>query len=266
MKVVNGILTDVNISGVTFRSCILPKTSSCRPGINMVPKGLTVHNTGNDNVPADNYKRNRHNAKDETGYHFVLDEKEIIQLIPINEVAWHAGDGNGPGNRSTIGVEICEREGAEAVAIKFLAALSECLGFSTENIKPHKFFSSYGKYCPWKILPHWDVFISNIKTGIITVKESKFIEHIIQIPVNVFGVIKEVDAINKDGSNYIRLRGLDDNKNICVGYKNKNILINGNVFKPTDYITVNNQTFVKVRNLEVLGFKIDYIDKVVIIS
>lgn len=41
--------------------------------------------------------------------HLVIDETEAIECIPLNEVAWHAGDGaNGTGNRKSIGLQICE--------------------------------------------------------------------------------------------------------------------------------------------------------------
>ena len=53
---------------------------------------------------------------------------KIVQGIPENRNAWHAGDGNGGGNRKGIGIEICYSKSggprfinAEKLAAKFIA-------------------------------------------------------------------------------------------------------------------------------------------------
>ncbi|MCP4118446.1 MAG: N-acetylmuramoyl-L-alanine amidase [Desulfobacteraceae bacterium] len=82
-----------------------------RPGHLMSPIYLTIHSTGNLNSTAENERNwltNRDNERT-ASYHLVVDQQEIIECIPLNESAWHAGDGtNGTGNRKTIGLEICE--------------------------------------------------------------------------------------------------------------------------------------------------------------
>ncbi|WP_259391283.1 N-acetylmuramoyl-L-alanine amidase [Paenibacillus sp. 1011MAR3C5] len=42
--------------------------------------------------------------------HIAIDERETIECLPLNEVGWHAGDGSKAvsGNRTSIGIEICE--------------------------------------------------------------------------------------------------------------------------------------------------------------
>ena len=41
-------------------------------------------------------------------FHYAIDDREIVQKVFLkNRNAWHAGDGNGPGNRKGIGIEIC---------------------------------------------------------------------------------------------------------------------------------------------------------------
>lgn len=76
--------------------------------------GVTIHETGN--------QRNGAGAKSHATYmnvnggnnqyrsaHYYVDDKEIYQCIPENEVSWHAGDGyNGKGNNETISIEICQ--------------------------------------------------------------------------------------------------------------------------------------------------------------
>ncbi|WP_375338840.1 N-acetylmuramoyl-L-alanine amidase, partial [Bacillus thuringiensis] len=39
-------------------------------------------------------------------WYFILDAKEIYHHLPLNEKGWHEGDGDGPGNRESIAIEI----------------------------------------------------------------------------------------------------------------------------------------------------------------
>lgn len=216
MKIVNGILQEVNIPGVTFKVDIIPKGRKRRPGIAMNPQYITIHNTGCDKVPADNFRRVQLDPSQdkEVSWHFTVDEKTIIQHLPITEVAWHAGNRNG--NYTSYGIETCERDGAEEVVIKFVAELLKCHGWATSRVRSHKSWS--GKQCPWKILPHWDNFISNVN------KEMKEDDEVVKkIKIKVNGAVKEVNAINKDGNNYVKLQDLKDN-NIEIGYNGMPII------------------------------------------
>ena len=95
-------------------------------------------------------------------WHFTVGDNEIYQELPITVSGWHSGDGtNGTGNRKSIGIEIAEVDGAEEMAIKFVAELLVALNMTIDKVVPHKHWS--GKNCPRLILPHWDVFIDNIK-------------------------------------------------------------------------------------------------------
>ncbi|MGL5330943.1 MAG: peptidoglycan recognition protein family protein [Peptostreptococcaceae bacterium] len=197
MKVNNGILSDYE----ALRVAIIPQGRKRRPQINMNPKNITIHNTGVTNVAADNFKRGCHDITQdmEVSYHFVVDEKEVVQLLPINEVGWHAGDKKG--NYTSIGIEVCEREGAEDNAIKFVAALLEVLGMKADQLKTHKEWS--GKQCPRLILPHWETFRLKVNEAMTDTQE-------IEIMLN--GTLKRVQVINKDGNNFVRLRDLADSK------------------------------------------------------
>lgn len=88
----------------------VPTTSKKRTKIPMNPTYITVHSTANPTSSAKNERAWLTNPENttETGYHYVVDDKETIECIPPNEVAWHAGDGRGNGNMKSIGVEICE--------------------------------------------------------------------------------------------------------------------------------------------------------------
>lgn len=104
------------------------------------------------------------NNTSSTSFHFAVDDKEVIQGLPLNRNAWHTGDGtNGPGNRKSIGVEICysksggaKYKAAEALAIKFVAQLLKERGWGVDRVRKHQDWN--GKYCPHRILSEgrWD--------------------------------------------------------------------------------------------------------------
>ena len=71
----------------------------------MVPEYVTVHNTAND-ASAANEVAYMISNNNEVSFHYAVDDKEIVQGVPENRNTWNAGDGNGPGNRKSISVEI----------------------------------------------------------------------------------------------------------------------------------------------------------------
>ncbi|MDU0077311.1 N-acetylmuramoyl-L-alanine amidase [Bacillus sp. IS1] len=123
----------------------------------MTPEYITIHNTANDASAANEISYMTGNSES-TSYHFAVDDKEVIQGIPLDRNAWHSGDGtNGTGNRKSIGVEICysksggaRYQAAEALAIKFVAQLLKEYGWGIDRVRKHQDWS--GKYCPHRIL------------------------------------------------------------------------------------------------------------------
>jgi LysM repeat protein len=95
----------------------------------MTPKYITIHSTANPKSLATGERgwlTNPSNTRTASWHYCVDSNGTVVEAIPPNEVAWHAGDGNGQGNRASIGVEICEsgnREQAYAHAIKLVAYL-----------------------------------------------------------------------------------------------------------------------------------------------
>ena len=82
-----------------------------RPGLPMSPQYITIHSTGNPKSTAMNERAWLTNPNNNVtaSWHICVDEKEAVEAIPLNEVAWHAGDGgSGTGNRRSISIEICE--------------------------------------------------------------------------------------------------------------------------------------------------------------
>ncbi|MEC1792913.1 N-acetylmuramoyl-L-alanine amidase [Bacillus vallismortis] len=143
---------------------------------------ITIHNTANDASAANEISYMIGNTSS-TSFHFAVDDKEVIQGLPLNRNAWHTGDGtNGTGNRKSIGVEICysksggpKYKAAEALAISFVAQLLKERGWGIDRVRKHQDWS--GKYCPHRILSEgrWDQVKAAIEkelNGSVSVKKA----------------------------------------------------------------------------------------------
>ena len=136
----------------------------------MTPKGITVHNTAND-ASARNEIAYMTNNDYETSFHYAVDDKEAVQGLPLDRNGWHASDGNGPGNRTTIAIEICysksggERfDKAEENAAELIADLLKKYGWDISVVKRHYDYAPNKKYCPHRTMDKgWDRFLNMIK-------------------------------------------------------------------------------------------------------
>lgn len=139
----------------------------------MDPVGITVHQTGNTgNSSADNEINYMINNANEVSYHFAVDEDHAVQGLPLNRNGWHAGDGNGDGNRKTIGVEICrdyspdrnQYDAAVDNGARLVATLLKEYGWDMSHVYKHEDWS--GKHCPAIILDEnkWDWFKAKVES------------------------------------------------------------------------------------------------------
>lgn len=136
-----------------YKTDHIPKNTpnSRRPGLALNPTTITIHNTGNPSSSAANERSwltNPSNSR-QASYHIVVDEREAIEVLPLNEVAWHAGDGNGDGNRKSIGIEICESgDYAKTLdnAADLVAKMLRERGWGIDRLRRH--FDWSGKICP----------------------------------------------------------------------------------------------------------------------
>ncbi len=159
----------------TYRKDHIPKTTpnNRRPGLAMKASTITIHNTGNESSSAANERAWLTNASNTrtASYHIVIDEKEAIECLPLTENAWHSGDGSGgtSGNRTSIGIEICESGNyAQTIenAVDLVARMLKERGWGTDRLRRHYDWS--GKICPrlmydggkWAT---WYVFVDKIK-------------------------------------------------------------------------------------------------------
>ena len=135
----------------------------------MTPEFIVVHNTANDASAANEVKYMISN-NNQVSFHFAVDDKEVVQGLPLDRNAWACGDGaNGKGNRKGIQIEICYSknggirfENAEKNAAKFIAQLLKERGWGVDKVKKHQDFSN--KYCPHRTLDKgWASFVNMIK-------------------------------------------------------------------------------------------------------
>ena len=135
----------------------------------MTMKGICVHNTANkaSALSEASYMIRNNNA---VSFHAVVDDYQVVECIPENRNAFHAGDGrNGNGNRNYYAVEICYSTGdsakfaqAEKNAAYYIACKLKEHGWGIDKVKKHQDFS--GKYCPHKTLDlGWERFLNLIR-------------------------------------------------------------------------------------------------------
>lgn len=147
--------------------------SKCRPGQINNKKWIVIHETGNKspNAGARNHanyiKDLSKQNKTYLSWHYTVDDKEIYQHIPDNEISWHAGDGrkiNG-GNMSGIAIEICVNSNSDFN--KALDNAAYLVGYLLKkhklditSVKQHYDFSK--KNCPQTIRQtnRWNEFLS----------------------------------------------------------------------------------------------------------
>jgi probable enterotoxin D len=139
-------------------------------GVVINPSFIVIHETDNEDVGANamanrNYFANHSEAQAST--HFIVDDKNIIQCLELNQRGWHVGDNRGHSNinnSNTVGIEICvNRDGdynrARANAIELTKYLMVILKLGADRVVRH--YDSSGKHCPRKMLDNpalWNDF------------------------------------------------------------------------------------------------------------
>lgn len=137
-------------------------------------KDIVIHNAATPNGTAKALNRALHNSKEYKSWHFSVDDKDIIQSLPLNRNAFATGDGAyGLGNRTGIHIEIAkdndndsqdEWKKARDNGARLAAELLYKYGWNIDHLKKHqdyKMTDGAYKYCPHKILDEgWDEFKS----------------------------------------------------------------------------------------------------------
>ncbi len=150
----------------------------------MKPRFITIHST--QNYTGDAYAHAKALKKGALrggvcGYmcwHFTVQDNVAIQHIPTSERGEHA-DFDGPGNRYSVGIEMCEHKGNNMLqTMDRTAKLAACLMYHhnipIENVVPHYHWPRAGYSTPNKNCPHfllengqpknsWKWFISRVQ-------------------------------------------------------------------------------------------------------
>lgn len=137
----------------------------------MTPRFITIHSTQNYSADARKHalalkngalRSPKTRSGNRIGYliwHFTVDDRMAIQHMPTNEQGEHA-DFHGPGNRLSIGIEMCEQRGSNRSATidrtaKLAAILMKRNGIPLRNVVPHYHWPRRGKHPPNKNCPHF---------------------------------------------------------------------------------------------------------------
>lgn len=132
---------------ITITERFLQIGSRKRKGTKINIKGITIHSTGNPNSSADGERRWLDNPanQNEVGWHLVIDEKNCIQAMPLDEFVWHAQSGS----HTTFGIEICEsgnRQKTVQRAAELTAQLMHQYNLNFNQLYRHEDW--YKKGCP----------------------------------------------------------------------------------------------------------------------
>lgn len=155
-----------------------------------IPKGITVHNSGDITVPAgttpaEQYARATYPNGNMNGaaVHYWVWKTDIWQQLADNEQGWHAADGSSRrkdhrgnmtgGNLDTIAIECIgsdpESENTTALLVAYLCSkhkLNPVLDVYTHNYWMYgkdSIVQGARKNCPLYILPNWPAFIEKVR-------------------------------------------------------------------------------------------------------
>lgn len=164
---------------VPIQVSYIPAGTAARPGGAYNKVGICIHNTGNYTVGATArshmiYLTKNGGYNSYASYQYIVDDKEIWNLLPDHEAAWHAGDGWGTGNVNTIGIEICVNPDGDLLkatnnAVDLCVYLCKKYGWTAQkNLFQHANFMS--KDCPHELRhgkPYsWAVFCEKVRQGL----------------------------------------------------------------------------------------------------
>ena len=162
----------VTDNGIAIQTYLIDQEADNRPGGSNPCKYITIHETGNaakgaDAVAHAAYLDSDAGKRDMVSWHYTVDDHAIVQHLPDYETAYHAGDGkDGPGNTTSIGIEICVNAGgdfaqAQANAASLVRLLMEEHGIPLDNVVQHNRWN--GKDCPKTIRATagaWEAFLA----------------------------------------------------------------------------------------------------------
>jgi hypothetical protein len=185
---------DAPIVSLTIKQQIIPATNRNRPGtkLNSNPaKWITIHETANYNAGAgaqmhSTFVRNG-GGSEGVSFHLTVDDEIAIQMMPLDEVAYHAGDGCNDratdlGCYQSVAIETCvnsdsiwneTKENLVELCVAIIKGDERLFfagtkgHFSPQRIAPHQRWS--GKNCPARMRAEgsWANVTGRIAAGVV---------------------------------------------------------------------------------------------------
>ena len=190
-------------------------------------KYIVVHFTANNGDTAygnTNYFKSYRGAS----AHYFVDENGIYQSVEDKNIAWHCGakkyKHSTCRNSNSLGVELCSRKDSKGNfyfmdktvynAVELIKMLMAKYNVPIANVIRH--YDVTGKNCP-------EPFVRDIKAW--QNFKDRLEEKVVKQNIKINGKVKSVDAINKDGYTYIKIRDLSDILNIMYDKDTKLISV-----------------------------------------
>ena len=121
-------------------------------------KGIVIHNTNNQLWSAERLEKwLNEECTSSQGVHFLVDHKEVRQVMPLDWSVWNTGMGMDFGNLHCISIEICSNVSdrlylqGQAKAIELIKDLMKKYDLTTKDIYFHRDFQP-NVNCPAQIL------------------------------------------------------------------------------------------------------------------
>ena len=190
VKVNKYFITDHNVNKISMPTTPMPDNKK---------SGTTIHNTDVIDIAAgttyaEQYLRSTINGNmGSVRVHFYVDYQCIWWCLPLDLSSWHAADGSGPGNLTTISIECVMGKNydandrkAEDNAARLIAYLMDKYNWDINNLYTHTHWLAVKsgrkgsreylnetklkgqKWCPAYILPHFSDFeklVEKYRTG-----------------------------------------------------------------------------------------------------
>lgn len=124
-------------------------------------KCIVIHNTSNYDKSARellDYLNNE--SEDSSACHYLIDHNEIVEVMPLDWVAWNTGCGYDYGNMNGIAIEICSNRDTDTYllgqekAINLIKGLMKQYHLTRNDIYFHNDFMK-GYNCPSFILEYY---------------------------------------------------------------------------------------------------------------
>lgn len=124
----------------------------------LIPNCITIHNTGNYDLSArEIFDYLNNDCKTSQGCHFLIDHKEVIEVLPLDWRTYHTGKGEDYAFNNSIAIEICSNldnslylKGQDN-AVALIKELMSSYNIPLSEIYFHIDFNST-TYCPCNIL------------------------------------------------------------------------------------------------------------------